>query len=85
MIGSMASLPLPAGSAPAADSCAVLVPDPIQEELYARHAIEVPIQAWPAPPARLVRISANLYNHMHQYESLADALAASLRQRAVPR
>ena len=87
MIGTMASLPLPALT-PAANTGAgpsVSLLDPIQEELYARHAIEVPIQAWPAPPARLLRISANLYNHMQQYESLADALAAILRQRAVSR
>jgi isopenicillin-N epimerase len=85
MIGSMASLPLPPGSAPASASGQAQVPDPIQEALYARHAIEVPIQPWPAPPAQVLRISANLYNHMQQYEKLADALAAILRQRAVPR
>jgi isopenicillin-N epimerase len=69
MIGSLASLPLP-------DARAARVPglDPLQETLYREHLIEVPVSAWPAPPRRLLRISAQLYNGPSDYERLAAAL-----------
>ena len=38
------------------------------------HHIEVPVIAWPAPPRRLIRISAQIYNLPDQYAYLADAL-----------
>ena len=68
MLGSMASLPLPDG-----------VPDPppidpLQDRLWHDHRIEVPVIAWPRPPRRLLRVSAQLYNTPGQYELLADAL-----------
>ena len=34
---------------------------------------------WPAPPRRLVRISAQLYNTPADYERLAEALRMLLR------
>ena len=37
-------------------------------------AIEVPLPPWPAPPKRLLRISAALYNRREEYEQLASAL-----------
>jgi hypothetical protein len=33
---------------------------------------------WPAPPRRLVRVSAQLYNRTAQYARLADALRKEL-------
>ncbi len=68
MLGSMASLPLPDG-----------VPDPppidaLQDRLWHDHRIEVPVIAWPAPPRRLLRVSAQLYNAPGQYALLAGAL-----------
>jgi isopenicillin-N epimerase len=45
-----------------------------QNELMARCKIEVPIILWPSYPKRLVRISAQLYNFMPQYDLLAEGL-----------
>jgi isopenicillin-N epimerase len=75
MIGSLASVILP-------DSVTTetgwRVPEPLQARLFAGHGIEVPIMRWPAPPRRLVRVSAQLYNRTEQYARLADALAKEL-------
>ena len=73
MIGSIASMPV-------ADSKSMKPPktplylDALQEFLFAKWKIEVPIIPWPAPPKRLLRISAQLYNSLPQYERLAEAL-----------
>lgn len=75
MLGSMAALPLPDGSLDTAPS---LYGDPLQDALLDTFKIEVPIVPWPAPPKRLVRISAQLYNEEAEYERLADALATLL-------
>ncbi len=47
--------------------------------LEQRHGIQVPVFAWPAPPERLLRISAHLYNDESQYRRLAGAVTAELR------
>ena len=54
------------------------MPDPLQARLFDGWGIEVPILRWPAPPRRLVRISAQLYNRAEQYARLADALRKEL-------
>jgi isopenicillin-N epimerase len=75
MIGAMAAMPLPAGRvAPASP----LFIDPIQDALWRRHAIEVPVNLWPAWPSRVLRVSAQLYNDRSQYERLAAALVEEL-------
>ncbi len=87
MIGTMASielpadlppapLPMPAGSTP--DTRWPL--DPLHAHLLDAHSIEVPVYAWPHTPAdsprrRLLRISAQLYNHPDQYERLCSVLS----------
>ncbi|MGA7615997.1 MAG: aminotransferase class V-fold PLP-dependent enzyme [Thermoanaerobaculia bacterium] len=78
MIGSMASVPLPPSqtSSPARS----LYGDPLQDALYDRFGIEVPVIPWPAPPARVLRISAQLYNSRSQYELLATALVQLLQE-----
>ncbi len=48
--------------------------DPFQRLLWEQHRIEVPIIAWPDARHRLVRISAQLYNDLPDYNLLADAL-----------
>ena len=73
MIGSLAAVPLPDGDPPASDSSHG---DPLQEALRERHGIEVPVVPWPAPPRRLIRISAALYNERADYERLAEVLGS---------
>ena len=73
MIGSLAAVPISDGT-DAKPPKSPLYLDPLQERLCTRHRIEVPIIPWPAPPKRLLRISAQLYNSLPQYERLAMAL-----------
>lgn len=74
-IGSLVSLPLRDAIAPT-PSKSPLYLDPLQDKLLNEHGIEVPIIPWPAPPKQLLRISAQLYNSLPQYERLAGALQA---------
>jgi isopenicillin-N epimerase len=76
MIGSLATLPLPDGSPEPPRSPLYL--DPLQDELLGKHGIEVPVIPWPAPPRRVLRISAQLYNTAEQYRYLARVLPGLL-------
>ncbi len=78
-VGAMAAVPLPdAGESERA--APPLYMDPLQDDLLARHAIEVPVIPWPAFPKRLLRVSAQLYNNRAQYQLLAAALRERFRQ-----
>lgn len=77
MIGSLACVPLPDDSE-AQTPPSPLYADPLQDKLRADYGIEVPVIPWPAPPGRLLRISAQLYNSLAQYRLLADRLAGAL-------
>jgi isopenicillin-N epimerase len=72
MIGSMASLPLADGTP--VDGANLRV-DPLQDELFHQHGIEVPIFHWPRPGKRLIRVSAQRYNRLEEYRRLAALLA----------
>ncbi len=48
----------------------------LSERLFTEHRIEVPAFPWPAPPRRVLRISAQHYNALPQYERLAEVLGA---------
>ncbi len=76
MVGSLAAVPLPDGSEPPSPRSPRR--DPLQDALFERFAIEVPVMAWPAPPRRLIRVSAQLYNTPADYERLAAALCVLL-------
>ncbi|MCS6914684.1 MAG: aminotransferase class V-fold PLP-dependent enzyme [Myxococcales bacterium] len=76
MLGSMAAVPLPDEDRGTPRS--PLQPDPLQTELRERFGIQVPIMSWPAWPHRLLRISAQAYNSLAQYEYLAEALGTLL-------
>jgi len=67
MIGSLATIPLPDGSY-----------IELQDALYEKFNIEVPIVPFPQVPKRLVRISAQLYNTIQQYEYLGKSLQTLL-------
>jgi isopenicillin-N epimerase len=77
MLGSMAAFPLPDGTA--LDASALYGGDVLQDTLLDKYAIEVPLMPWPQPPKRLLRVSAQLYNGLADYERLAEALVAELR------
>ena len=76
-IGSLAAIPIP-DAAPDAGPRLPLNEYPLQDQLRERHKIEVPIISWPTPPKRALRISAQLYNSLPQYELLAKTLVAEL-------
>ncbi len=67
MLGSLAAVPLPPGDAAKLGDALLFV-----------EGIEVPIMPWPAAPQRLLRVSAQAYNHLAQYQRLADALPRHL-------
>jgi isopenicillin-N epimerase len=75
MIGSIASVVLPDG---ATGGIAWRRPDPLQARLFEAWSVEVPVMSWPAPPHRLIRVSAQLYNDRDDYVRLADGLAKEL-------
>jgi isopenicillin-N epimerase len=76
MLGSMASVPLP--DSPCGTAVNPGDVDPLHHCLFERHRLEVPVFPWPAPPRRLVRVSAHLYNQPADYDRLAEALAQEL-------
>jgi isopenicillin-N epimerase len=79
MIGSLAAAHLP--DAPAGSTLhPVALTEPLQDLLLERFRLEVPIVGWPARPRRLVRVSAQLYNHPDQYARLGRALLALLAE-----
>ncbi len=63
MIGSMASIPLPQGSH-----------DQLHDILFDQYHIEAQIVPFPASPDWLIRLSAQVYNTVAEYEKLVDAL-----------
>ena len=71
MVGSMAVVPLPDENSEAVAKGGIA---PLQEALWEIFKIEVPVIPWPDSSKRLVRISAQYYNSLPQYEYLAKAL-----------
>jgi isopenicillin-N epimerase len=72
MIGSLAAVLFPERT-PKAPSAAELY-----EALVTRHQIEAFIVPWPELPSGFVRVSAQLYNRLEQYQRLANALQIEL-------
>jgi len=80
-IGSLASVPIP-DAPPDALARLPFNEYPLQDTLREKHRIEVPLISWPAPPKRVLRISAQVYNSLPQYEFLAKVLVQELRAEA---
>jgi isopenicillin-N epimerase len=76
-IGSIASVPIP-DAAPDALARLPFNEYPLQDALREKHGIEVPIISWPESPKRVLRISAQLYNSLPQYELLAKKMVEEL-------
>lgn len=79
MLGSLATLHLPESKmfeAVYATSALDLVP--LQEALFYQHKIEVPVLTCPESGKPTLRISAQLYNELDDYERLTQALEALL-------
>jgi isopenicillin-N epimerase len=84
MLAAMAAIPLPGiASRQAAERLAA--------DLYDEERIEVAVNTWPVPGARepeeparhaLLRVSAQVYNRIEDYERLADALRRRLADRS---
>jgi isopenicillin-N epimerase len=76
-IGSLAAIPLPDAAKDQLPSLP-FNESPLQDALRKKHQIEVPIISWPTPPGRVLRVAAQLYNSLPQYERLAKALRGEL-------
>jgi isopenicillin-N epimerase len=76
MVGSMAAVPLPSVVPSERPQGSPLHPSALQDLLFKEHHIEVPVFPWPAFPARVLRVSCQLYNRPEQYERLAQLLPA---------
>jgi isopenicillin-N epimerase len=79
MIGTLASVPLARGRY--RFTTTRLAFDPVEEDLRGTYGIEVPVLACPEGPGSILRIAAQIYNSIEQYEYLADSLDAALRSR----
>ncbi len=74
MLGAMATVVVPGAGLPSGGTAPGRYEDPLQERLVERHGIQVPVWSLPSAGLRLLRISAQAYNSIEQYEYLADAL-----------
>ncbi len=75
MIACIATLPLPGNTS---GGIPLHEPDPLHEILQEKYGIQIPVWSWDSPKGRYIRISAQLYNHIDQYQYLADALLKEL-------
>jgi isopenicillin-N epimerase len=70
-IGSIVNIPMPDGEEGFPkfnENC------PLKKVLFEKYKIEVPIFFFPSAPTQWLRISAQLYNSLEQYEYLAECL-----------
>ena len=81
MIGSMASIVLPDRVGAIADP--MVFADALHDILWENHRIEIPVPPWPAAPKRMVRLSAQLYNSIEQYDRLAEAITIELKHESL--
>jgi isopenicillin-N epimerase len=84
----VASSAPPTGSPEAApDAELTLSHDPLHDALIGEDRVEVPVYPWPPTfghgraPTRLLRLSAQAYNALEDYERLAAALRRRIKAR----
>jgi isopenicillin-N epimerase len=77
MVGCMSTVPLPEPPAHALNR-PTQYDDALQDALYERHRIVVPVWRWGPANQRVIRISAQAYNTPEQYRKLAEALKIEL-------
>ena len=70
MLGAMATLPLPATTPMSASV--------LYEALWRKHRIEASVFEWPASGRPMLRVCAQIYNDLQQYQQLADAVRSEL-------
>ena len=75
MVSSMAAVEMPGNGEVGAMS---LEGDPFHNLLLDRYGIQVPVFPWKHHGKRYIRISAQLYNDIGEYEFLAEVLKESL-------
>ena len=89
LIGCMATLIIPEPPAPPSAGIAprrTLYDDPLQDALLDRHRVVAPVWRLGANGPRVIRFSAQVYNHPEQYAHAGRALAEELsREQALPR
>jgi isopenicillin-N epimerase len=73
MVGSMASALLPGPAAPLSGAPAI---DPLQEALFTRFGIEIPVFPWPQLGQRILRVSTPIYVDSPEIDVLVGALRA---------
>jgi isopenicillin-N epimerase len=71
LLGSIINIPMPNGEAPEKFFHNNQV---LKNKLFKRYNIEVPVFLFPKAPQQWLRISAQLYNSMEQYEYLIECL-----------
>lgn len=71
-IGSMVTIPVPDGEEgfPKFNEN-----PPLKRKLFEKYHIQIPVYTFPAVPRQWIRISAQLYNSLEQYEYLAEILS----------
>ena len=82
LLGSMATMGLPAAAVDWESRCTTRSPMPpghwLGSRLRDEFGVEVPVYGWPGVPRPLLRISAQAYNCLTDYQRLADSLDALL-------
>ncbi len=72
MIGTLASVPLSAGTFHFTTTA--LAFDELDTVLREEYGFEVPVLAYPDGPSSIIRVAAQIYNTIEQYAALADTL-----------
>ncbi len=79
MVGSMITMIIPEPAPDLADR-PTAYDDALQDALFERHRIVVPVWRFSPTNARVVRVSAQMYNTPEQYAFLGEALLEELRR-----